>query len=176
MLPCIGYSIHYNVFNTTDFKKNVTKTLLLLTEKNKRLTFAENFKKHKNMKKISFLLLLMGCFWTTAMSFGYSSTSAKSDKIDLKGNLKQQETRSLTESPIEAYLVGNRIEVIFQANLGTIAVSIEDEAGILVYRQSFTVTDGLQIVIPISDWTSGFYTIEFVNPEGQYLEGSFEIE
>ncbi|MDR2146106.1 MAG: DUF3244 domain-containing protein [Tannerella sp.] len=126
------------------------------------------------MKKIGLLLLLTGCFWTTAMPLGNTSPFDE-DEIDLSGNLTPEKTRSLTV-PIEAYLAGSGIEVYFLADLGTITVSIHDETETAVYQQSYPKTGGLQTVIPVSGLASGTYTIEFMDSQGRYLSGSFEIE
>jgi hypothetical protein len=96
------------------------------------------------------------------------------EEIPLDGDLKPKKIRSLT-SPIEAYFTGQYIEINFRANLGTIALSIYDEAGNAVYQQSLTATNGQQLLIPVSDYDSGTYTIVFVDSQNRYLSGNFEI-
>ena len=125
------------------------------------------------MKRIYSVLLFLCCLSTISVSYALTHKVA-GDKIDLSGNLPDGKQKSLI-APIGALLAGQSIEVSFYSNLGTITVFIYDETDDIVYMQSTSTYSGLQISIDITSFDSGVYTIEFVNAQGQYLSGSFEI-
>ena len=125
------------------------------------------------MKRIYSILLFLCCLLT--VSTGYALThKIDGDKIRLKGEFPPPVTKSLVD-PIEDFQTGQSIEVSFYSKLGIITIFIYDETGEIVYQQSTSTYSGLQLSIDITSFDSGVYTIEFVNAQGQYLSGSFEI-
>jgi hypothetical protein len=80
--------------------------------------------------------------------------------------------RSLIK-PIQAFIVGESVEVDFNAGLGIIAISIYDEEENAVYQQSVGTYSGMHIVIDVSSFEEGEYVIEFTNSQGRYLSGDF---
>jgi len=128
------------------------------------------------MKKIHLLLLLLCCFGSTlTMGETLESKSYNSEgEIDLSGDLPAGKQRSLLK-PIQAFIIGQSIKADFNDAMGTIIISIFDEAGNAVYQQSVNTYAGQQIFIDITSFSLGKYTIEFVNSRNEYLSGEFEI-
>ena len=120
------------------------------------------------MKKNLLFLMVLGCLSITSISMKAQS------EIDLSGQYAAGKSRSLIP-PIQAFVIGQSIEADFNASLGTIVVSIYDEAGNAVYQQSVNTYAGQQIFIDITSFNPGEYTIEFVNSQNEYLSGEFEI-
>jgi len=95
-------------------------------------------------------------------------------EIDLSGNLPPDRSRSLIK-PVQAFIVGQSIEVDFNASsLGIIDLSIYDDAGNVVYHQTVNSTAGQQLFIDTSGFDAGEYTIAFVNAQTN-LSGIFVI-
>ncbi|GHT79248.1 hypothetical protein AGMMS50262_22740 [Bacteroidia bacterium] len=105
----------------------------------------------------------------------YALSNNAADEIDLSGNLPANKTRSLFEPAIEAFIAGQSIEVGFHFGLGTINIIIYNETGSIDYQQSIGTYAGQNLIIDISSLNEGIYTIMFVNAQGQYLSGVFEI-
>ena len=125
------------------------------------------------MKKNNLFLLFICCLSLTAMSGMNNNRDGK--EIDLKGNLAKNTQKSLMQ-PIQVFITGQFLEVDFNDSLGTIVISIYDEAESAVYQQFVNSYAGQLILIDITSFAEGEYTIEFVNLQGQYLCGSFEIQ
>ena len=129
------------------------------------------------MKKIYSILLFICCFVSASISImGETAVNKSCDtakEIDLKGNLPQTKQRSL-EQPIQAFISEESIEVDFNESVGTIVVSISDEAGNAVYQQTVDAEAGQALFIDITSFEEGAYTITFVNSQTD-LTGEFEI-
>jgi hypothetical protein len=122
-------------------------------------------------------LLLFFCF----SLFFIASVDAKSnecsdllEQIELMGEFRAHKQRSL-EKPIQAFISEYSLQVNFLPNLGTIAVYIYDEQGAIVYQQSVNTSAEQDVYIDITFLSSGEYTIMFVDSQGQYMQGDFEI-
>ena len=124
------------------------------------------------MKKNYLFLLFICCLSLSSMSGMNNNRDAK--EIALKGNLPPKPQKSLVQ-PIQVFITDQFLEVDFNDSLGTIVISIYDEAGSAVYQQSVNSYGGQQLWIDITSFDAGEYTIEFVNSQGQYLCGWFEI-
>jgi len=116
------------------------------------------------MKKICLLFLFICCFLATPM---------KADDVFLTGESPANVTRSLIE-PIQASINDQTLEVDFNSTVGTVVISIYDEMGNVVYQQSVNGTAGEQLLIDVSSFDAGNYTIEIQNSQTD-LSGSFEI-
>jgi hypothetical protein len=77
--------------------------------------------------------------------------------------------------PIQVFIVGQSIEVNFNATVGITVISIYNEMGSAVYQQSIDAYAGQQIFIDIAFFEEE-YTIEFINSQGQYLFEDFIIQ
>ena len=127
------------------------------------------------MKKTNLLLLFFCCLLSLSTTTGEAAnTRVDPEEIDLLGNLMPDKPRSLVK-PIQVFITDLDIEINFNNALGVIAISIYDETGSVVYQQSVNTYVGLQIFVDITSFDEGVYTIEFVNPKGEYLSGRFEI-
>jgi len=123
---------------------------------------------------ILFVICLLNVNLISANSDIFTETE-ENDPIDLSGNLPNNSTRSLTSlSPISIFQYQDYIEVGFNSSLGAINVSIYDDEGNVVYQQSINASAGQQLLIDVSDFDAGTYTIEFVNSQAD-LSGDFEI-
>ena len=97
------------------------------------------------------------------------------EEIELSGSLSDISTRSVI-CPIQAFKSTSEIRADFLYNLGDIDVVIYDEAGHVVYERTVNTSVEDQIFIDISSLTQGIYEIRFVNSEGQFMYGEFEID
>ena len=132
------------------------------------------------MKKI---LLICFLFWGIAIpkigeSFPspFSSTGDTKKEIRLKGSFYKKSVRSLTLSPIEATISTTGLDVVFSQDLGDIDVEIYSESGNIAYSESVDTQIQQYLSIDVSAWNSGTYQIRFVNSEGLYMYGTFEVE
>jgi len=116
------------------------------------------------MKKTFLLLIVVCCSFATSM---------KADEIDLNGDSASKSTRSLI-APIQAFITDQTIELDFNSTVGTVVVSIYDETGNAVYQQSVIGIAGQQLLIDVSSFDAGNYTIEIQNSQTN-LSGNFEI-
>jgi len=128
------------------------------------------------MKRIYLFLIFYGLL-SISISKGETKVNISYDtekEIDLSDNYPAAKTRSLIK-PVQAFITDHVfIEVYFNVSLGAIALSIYDEMGNVVYRQSVDTNNEYQVFIDISSFGAGGYTIEFVNSQTD-LSGEFEI-
>jgi len=131
------------------------------------------------MKRFFLFSLFFCCLLSTSVFTLVGETIANKSydterEIDLSGDLASDRLRSLIK-PVQAFITNqSSIEVYFNATLGAIDVSIYDDAGNVVYQQSVNATAGQQLLIDISNFDAGEYTIAFVNAQ-MNLSGMFEI-
>ena len=86
-------------------------------------------------------MMLLCCFSMASAALNTESRVTP-EELDLIGNLSANKQRSLVK-PIQAFISEQSIEVVFNAGLGTIKVSVyDDETGIAVYQQSEITYDG----------------------------------
>ena len=128
-------------------------------------------------KKILFLSVVFTvCLLNTGLlSANNTDVPDKNKDVELTGNLLEPGTRSLLP-PISAIQYSNYIEVSLSRFLGEISVSIYDEANNVVYTETINPATQPVFCIDTGFLCAGVYSIEFVNSQGQYLEGSFVIE
>lgn len=121
------------------------------------------------------VLLFLGCLGSISITEGTTNESKDAAKeIPLSSNLPTAKLRSLIIS-IQAFITDDEfIEADFYETLGTIDVSIYDETGNTVYHESVNAYAGQQLLIDITSFEPGVYTIEFVNSQTD-LSGEFEI-
>src|SRR5215475_9608309 len=110
------------------------------------------------MKKIYLFLLFLVCLLSTsAIGEAMTNKSNGAGEIDLSGDYPATKSRSLLK-PIQVFIAEQSIKVNFNDVLGTIDVSVYDEAGNAVYQQSVNTYAGQQLFIDISSFHSGKYT------------------
>lgn len=131
------------------------------------------------MKKIFTFLLVSGIIFSTnsinadALDQAGQYGIANSNKINLEGEFRTGSVRSAAD-PIIAFLEGtSQIAVHFNTNIGNVAISITDQSGNVVYSDTVNSQVG-SVSIPLSQLTSGNYTIHFTNNHGN-MWGDFLI-
>jgi hypothetical protein len=128
------------------------------------------------MKK-NFTFMLFCCLLTIpAMSGALTNKCNDVDDIDLNGDIPTKKIQKSLIRPMQVFIVGQSIEVDFNATLEAMSISIYDEMGSAVYQQSIDAYAGQQIFIDIAFFEEGEYTIEFINSQGQYLFEDFIIQ
>lgn len=82
--------------------------------------------------------------------------------------------RSLPTHPITAYLIDNYIQIMNESPDCDITVSIINSAtGDIVYQQTVPEAATPNMMISVTDLTSGEYILELTGPNTRHLEGSF---
>jgi hypothetical protein len=82
----------------------------------------------------------------------------------------------LLPTPIKATISSSNLEIVFLSNLGNIEVEVSSTSGSLVYQNNVNTQTQQNLSIDVSNWDSGAYQIRFINSEGRYMYGIFEIE
>jgi hypothetical protein len=108
-----------------------------------------------------------------ALSSGENSSDE--EQIELDGDLYNPKQRSFAQQPVLAFKSGQYVNAVFTANLGPIVILIYNGSGGIVFQQSITASNGQQVSISIASFSSGNYTIRFVNAQNQYMYGGFVI-
>ena len=133
------------------------------------------------MKKLSILLSFMLLCLTTnsentiQLSSSYIISVEKDSKIDLSGNFPSTGARSALEPIILIqHLVS--LEAAFSYNLGMITIEIRNENNSIIYHDIIDTNHQKYYEISLFEYKSGSYHIEFTNSQGQYVQGTFEIE
>ena len=74
---------------------------------------------------------------------------------------------------VEAYVDGNYIYVSFHRNFGNVSITIYSPSGSIVYCDVVNTAIQQLVVIPITEFLDGIYTIVLENVTG-YADGDFE--
>ena len=124
-------------------------------------------------------LFLVVCMTLTGLALTSSSIesttlSSKASKITMQGNLVAGGSAKSTTSPLEVYQDDTHIGINFHSNLGNLYVVIVNQYGYPVYQKQVNATNGSNLTISTSSFSSGSYTIYIGNSQG-YMEGEFEI-
>lgn len=77
--------------------------------------------------------------------------------------------------PIRATISATSLDIEFLSNLGDINVEVYANNSGLVYEYNIDSQTQQSISISVSVWDSGIYEIRFVNSDGKYMYGTFEI-
>ncbi len=86
--------------------------------------------------------------------------------------MDQTSTRSVLQTPIYATIGSTSLDVDFLSNLG---VEVYSLLGNSVYENKVNTQMQQKVSINVSDWDSGVYEIRFVDSDGNYMYGTFEI-
>jgi hypothetical protein len=105
----------------------------------------------------------------------FSNPTDTKKEIRLTGSFRTRTPRSLTLSPIEATISTTSLDIVFLQDLGGIDIEIYSESGNIVYSESVDTQTQQYLSIDVSAWNSGIYQIRFVNSDGNYVYGTFEI-
>ncbi len=97
------------------------------------------------------------------------------EKVRLKGSLGTISVKSLPATePVEVYYSDTAVEVMFNKSLGNLTITVTGKWGLTVYSNTVNATAGGSLMIPITNWNAGTYTVRITNGQGGCLEGSFE--
>lgn len=88
--------------------------------------------------------------------------------IVLRGNLNY----NAGPNSVEAYYGSNCVVVYFHQNFGYVNITIMSESGSIVYNNTVNTAVQQMFYIPLSDTSSGNYTLILDNANG-YAEGDF---
>jgi hypothetical protein len=135
------------------------------------------------LKKQTLLFVCLCCGMFFLSSNVYSnlhrldfSTNDDEEAIALQGSFYNNPVKSASMYPIEVTKSSDWVTVSYLVNLNNINVTVTDGSGQLVYNNNVNPVSGGQLLINISNWTQGAYTITFTNAAGGYVYGMFEIE
>ena len=78
--------------------------------------------------------------------------------------------------PVEATLHEESVEIGFNHSLGSVTVTVVNGSGSTVFQQTVNATAGSGLSIDTAAWSNGVYTLSIVVANGDYLEGTFEID
>ena len=132
------------------------------------------------MKNKKLLLIILGVFSLLslhAMSILHLNQPTQLDLSDIPPNLTEIElSGSLDYIPgpntIEAYADANYVYIYFHQNYGYVNILIRNEFGNIVYNDNVNTAIQQTCIIPLTNASSGNYTITLSNADG-YLEGDF---
>lgn len=131
------------------------------------------------MKKLFRICLLLSVLIITQV--GHSSNvifheNNAEKRIELKGDLEgSSATKSVFQTPIEATISSNSLNVDFLSTLGDINIEIISVSEGLVYTNIVNTNSQNKVSINVFDWDYGIYEIRFTDSNGNYLSGTFEI-
>ena len=103
-----------------------------------------------------------------------NQTNNTAKEILLKGSLYVGQLRSLNQE-ISVSLDEGFISIYYWVNYVHITIQITDETGQPVYYNVVDPVAGDSLMIDISDWKEGNYTISFSNSSGGCIIGEFEL-
>lgn len=120
----------------------------------------------------TFVVSIVICFLFIPISY---SSIYDTSVIVVKGNWPSSAAgRSLPTHPITAYLIDNYIQIMNEKPDCDITVSIINSAtGDIVYQQTVPEAATPNMMISVTDLTSGEYILELTGPNTRHLEGSF---
>ncbi|WP_343556264.1 DUF3244 domain-containing protein [Sphingobacterium sp.] len=129
-------------------------------------------------KKILIITLCTGHFLSTAQGNNHNFSqplaviSSQSDEIDLRGRIEPGEIRRERTS-ISAFIEESDLKAQFNFDMGAVQITILNDIGNTVYSATILSSPG-EILIPISNMSSGNYTIYFTAIRGT-MSGEFTI-
>ncbi len=112
---------------------------------------------------------------TDAVPPSYSVNNVGSEEIKLRGSLQPNGPRSVIR-PIQAFIGTSELNIDFLHDVGDIDVVVYDGAGNVVYQKTVNTLTEDHLSINISVWNPGNYEIRFINSEGRFMYGEFEID
>lgn len=129
----------------------------------------------KDLFRISlFLIVILIPQISNSLSIAIPEGTKKD--IDLMGSFNEASTRSPQQNQIQSTISSTSLDAEFLTNLGNINVEVYSATGSLVYENNVNTQTQQSISINVTSWDSGIYEIRFVNSDGNYKYGTFEIE
>lgn len=96
---------------------------------------------------------------------------SEAEAIALLGRLNY----SAIPEDIEAGATHNAVYLYFNQNFGNVNIALYNQFGNLVYSTVVNTAMQQMVIIPITNYATGTYTVVLTNTEG-YAEGDFEHE
>lgn len=128
------------------------------------------------MKRIVLLLSLIVCVSLSAnLRNSFIQKTDTEKEIDLIGSLISPQPRTVIK-PIFLFLQAKCLRAYFNSSLGYLSIFIYDHSHNLRYEEFIDTSVQSNLLISTGFLETGVYTIEFTNPQGQYVQGTFEIE
>ena len=122
------------------------------------------------MKARTFILLCL-CALTLAATSEPSDPPTTAEQIELRGKLDT----NASFDDVEAYVDGHYVYVIFHRDFGYVSVTLYNPTGLTIYNNVVNTAVQQQVVIPVSGFSEGTYTLVLENVTG-YADGDFEVE
>lgn len=129
----------------------------------------------KNLFRISLFIAVI-LIPQVSNSLTKAITEGTKRDIDLMGSFLDVSPRSPQLNPIHATISSINLEAEFLTHLGDIDVEVYTATGSLVYENNVNTQTQQTVLIGVSNWDSGVYEIRFVNLDGNYMYGTFEIK
>lgn len=134
------------------------------------------FRRVRNSLTLMLLILCINvwgyCNVNTVLSEGDNDL-----KIEGKWENEERENRSIVSIPISIYQSSWYLTIQDSNPVNTVMVRITcNDSGATVFENVYSQGQTGYIVIPMSDWSAGNYTIELFGRENNgYLVGTFQI-
>lgn len=119
--------------------------------------------------KIKTLLLLCMCAIGTTATCKPADPPSGAEQIYLQGRLDF----SASPDDVEAYVDDNAVYVQFNQNFGNVTVTLYNPLGLTVYSGVVNTAVQQTLVIPVTLFVEGTYTLTLENVTG-YADGEFE--
>lgn len=123
------------------------------------------------LKGIAFFMVLSWIFIPPCMAD--EKPSNPPSPIVIEGEYEDERDRSLI-LPLEAWTTSNELGIIFYKSIPNVTISIMGNSGILE-SHSGSFEDSQRIIIDISNYVNGSYSLIITTTQGTYLTGVFEI-
>ena len=106
----------------------------------------------------------------------YANTLRWGD-IALEGEFSDVGSRSIHNSPINAFIEDNTVYVEFSRGVTDVTITVKDNNGNAIYSSSTVVSaTNPGTSFSVEGYASGSYTLEITNSDGGYLQGFFIVE
>ncbi|GHT13775.1 hypothetical protein FACS189432_02850 [Bacteroidia bacterium] len=106
---------------------------------------------------------------------GMNFSGIEEEEMVLHGSFQNNPLRSLS-MPFSVTKTANQIIVDYLQSLTNITLTVLNEYGDVMYYDIVSPSINGQLVINISNWEEGSYTISFSNNSGGCIYGNFEIQ
>ena len=126
------------------------------------------------MKKVTTLVLMLCLVFSGALCYAYDIARTEEEKgkgIPLEVKEKVLHGSFDKSSSIVPTLDGHVLTVVFDENMGQVAVEVSTALGTLVDGLSVLTPNGVQVYIP----NTGNYIVTFTLSNGDEYYGEFEI-
>ena len=128
--------------------------------------------KIQKMKILNLRMALLAILLSGLSMQGIYAFSEDTKKMSLNGRWESNTSRSLSPTPTASY---DSQSIYIENPSPNCDITITSSTGEEVYRQTFSESQTAYMVIQIGNLTSGQYTLQMANNQGNYLTGVFGI-